>query len=164
MDTPQIKWKLEKVCAHPNSNPDQNKLLLFGCFRCAFVWSVFLLFFVPARFNFALISFDRSTDSQLKLWNISKPHCLRTFKGHINEKNFVGLASNGDYVACGKSTSQFKKLRWLLQRRRHFKIELCTLVALCEVSFRLVGTNDFHVRAENERLTDGGSRCREKLK
>ena len=43
----------------------------------------------------------RSTDSQLKLWNISKPHCLRTFKGHINEKNFVGLASNGDYVACG---------------------------------------------------------------
>ncbi|XP_015750540.1 PREDICTED: E3 ubiquitin-protein ligase RFWD2-like [Acropora digitifera] len=95
-----------------------------------------------------------STDSQLKLWNISKPHCLRTFKGHINEKNFVGLASNGDYVACGKSTSQFKKLRWLFQRRRHFKIELCTLVAVCEVSFRLVGTNDFHVKAENERLTD----------
>lgn len=46
-----------------------------------------------------------STDSQLKLWNINKPHCLRTFKGHINEKNFVGLASNGDYVACGKSVA-----------------------------------------------------------
>lgn len=44
----------------------------------------------------------RSTDSQLKLWNVSKPHCLRSFKGHINEKNFVGLASNGDYIACGK--------------------------------------------------------------
>lgn len=43
-----------------------------------------------------------STDSQLKLWNVNKPHCLRSFKGHINEKNFVGLASNGDYVACGK--------------------------------------------------------------
>ncbi|MGH0145194.1 UNVERIFIED_CONTAM: hypothetical protein FKN15_042238 [Acipenser sinensis] len=42
-----------------------------------------------------------STDSQLKLWNVNKPHCLRSFKGHINEKNFVGLASNGDYVACG---------------------------------------------------------------
>uniref|UniRef100_A0A8B9J6X3 COP1 E3 ubiquitin ligase n=1 Tax=Astyanax mexicanus TaxID=7994 RepID=A0A8B9J6X3_ASTMX len=41
-----------------------------------------------------------STDSQLKLWNVNKPHCLRSFKGHINEKNFVGLASNGDYVAC----------------------------------------------------------------
>lgn len=46
-----------------------------------------------------------STDSQLKLWNISKPHCLRTFKGHINEKNFVGLASNGDYVACGSENN-----------------------------------------------------------
>ena len=100
--------------------------------------------------------FNRSTDSQLKLWNISKPHCLRTFKGHINEKNFVGLASNGDYVACGKSASEFKNLRWLLQRRRHFKIELCMLVTLCELSFRLVGRNDFHVKAENERLTDGG--------
>lgn len=46
-----------------------------------------------------------STDSQLKLWNISKPHCLRTFKGHINEKNFVGLASNGDYIACGSENN-----------------------------------------------------------
>lgn len=44
----------------------------------------------------------RSTDSQLKLWNVGKPHCLRSFKGHINEKNFVGLASNGDYIACGE--------------------------------------------------------------
>jgi len=33
---------------------------------------------------------------------VNKPHCLRSFKGHINEKNFVGLASNGDYVACGE--------------------------------------------------------------
>lgn len=46
--------------------------------------------------------FFRSTDSQLKLWNVGKPHCLRSFKGHINEKNFVGLASNGDYIACGE--------------------------------------------------------------
>lgn len=45
---------------------------------------------------------SRSTDSQLKLWNVGKPHCLRSFKGHINEKNFVGLASNGDYIACGE--------------------------------------------------------------
>uniref|UniRef100_S4R572 COP1 E3 ubiquitin ligase n=1 Tax=Petromyzon marinus TaxID=7757 RepID=S4R572_PETMA len=37
-----------------------------------------------------------STDSQLKLWSVNKPHCLRSFKGHINEKNFVGLATNGD--------------------------------------------------------------------
>uniref|UniRef100_A0A8C2XYK6 RING-type domain-containing protein n=1 Tax=Capra hircus TaxID=9925 RepID=A0A8C2XYK6_CAPHI len=46
-----------------------------------------------------------STDSQLKLWNVGKPYCLRSFKGHINEKNFVGLASNGDYIACGSENN-----------------------------------------------------------
>ena len=29
---------------------------------------------------------------------------------------------------------------------------------------RLLGTNGFHVKAENERLTAAGSRCRQKLK
>lgn len=43
-----------------------------------------------------------STDSQLKLWNVNKPpYSLRSFVGHVNEKNFVGLATDGDYVACG---------------------------------------------------------------
>lgn len=43
-----------------------------------------------------------STDSQLKLWNINQPpYSLRSFVGHVNEKNFVGLATDGDYVACG---------------------------------------------------------------
>ncbi|KAI8518413.1 RING finger and WD repeat domain-containing protein 2 [Branchiostoma belcheri] len=46
-----------------------------------------------------------STDSQLKLWHVSQSHCTRTFQGHINEKNFVGLASNGDYVACGSENN-----------------------------------------------------------
>jgi len=43
------------------------------------------------------------TDGQLKLWDINKqPYCVRSFVGgHINEKNFVGLATNGDYIACG---------------------------------------------------------------
>lgn len=43
-----------------------------------------------------------STDSQLKLWNIHEaPTAMRTFHGHLNEKNFVGLATDGDYIACG---------------------------------------------------------------
>lgn len=43
-----------------------------------------------------------STDSQLKCWNINEPPLAsRTFHGHLNEKNFVGLSTNGDYVACG---------------------------------------------------------------
>ncbi|XP_046749873.1 E3 ubiquitin-protein ligase COP1-like isoform X1 [Diprion similis] len=46
-----------------------------------------------------------STDSQLKMWNIDNPHCLRSFVGHINEKNFVGLATDGDYVACGSENN-----------------------------------------------------------
>lgn len=46
-----------------------------------------------------------STDSQLKMWNINSPHCLRSFVGHINEKNFVGLATDGDYVACGSENN-----------------------------------------------------------
>lgn len=44
------------------------------------------------------------TDGQLKLWDIksnSSTACVRSFYGHINEKNFVGLATNGDYIACG---------------------------------------------------------------
>ncbi|XP_058790586.1 E3 ubiquitin-protein ligase COP1-like [Phymastichus coffea] len=46
-----------------------------------------------------------STDSQLKMWNINNPYCLRSFVGHINEKNFVGLATDGDYVACGSENN-----------------------------------------------------------
>jgi len=50
-----------------------------------------------------------STDSQLKLWDERDDRALRTFSGHINEKNFVGLATNssssGDYVACGSENN-----------------------------------------------------------
>lgn len=46
-----------------------------------------------------------STDSQLKLWNINKPYSLRSFKGHTNEKNFVGLATDGDYIVCGSENN-----------------------------------------------------------
>lgn len=46
-----------------------------------------------------------STDSQLKMWNVNSPNCLRSFVGHVNEKNFVGLATDGDYVACGSENN-----------------------------------------------------------
>lgn len=46
-----------------------------------------------------------STDSQLKLWNINQTHCERSFTGHVNEKNFVGLATDGDYVTCGSENN-----------------------------------------------------------
>ncbi|KAJ1560235.1 coatomer subunit alpha, partial [Cladochytrium tenue] len=33
--------------------------------------------------------------------------CLRTFSGHTNEKNFVGLSVNstGEFLACGSETN-----------------------------------------------------------
>ncbi|XP_071512964.1 E3 ubiquitin-protein ligase COP1-like isoform X1 [Panulirus ornatus] len=46
-----------------------------------------------------------STDSLLKIWNVNKSHCVRSLQGHINEKNFVGLATDGEYVACGSENN-----------------------------------------------------------
>lgn len=46
-----------------------------------------------------------STDSQLKLWRVDAPRCVRSFIGHSNEKNFVGLATDGKYVACGSENN-----------------------------------------------------------
>jgi E3 ubiquitin-protein ligase RFWD2 len=63
-----------------------------------------------------------STDSQLKLWNVNKSQCLRTFKGHSNEKNFVGLATDGDYVACGsENNSLFVYYKGLSKQLLSFK-------------------------------------------
>eukprot|EP01132_Coremiostelium_polycephalum_P002491 gene2491-3083_t len=46
-----------------------------------------------------------STDSTLKLWDVNQPECVRTFTGHANEKNFVGLTVNGDYICCGSENN-----------------------------------------------------------
>ncbi|XP_039250612.1 E3 ubiquitin-protein ligase COP1-like [Styela clava] len=46
-----------------------------------------------------------STDSELKLWNVNSPNCIRSFRGHTNEKNFVGLATDGTYIACGSENN-----------------------------------------------------------
>ncbi|XP_050676414.1 E3 ubiquitin-protein ligase COP1-like [Leptidea sinapis] len=46
-----------------------------------------------------------STDSMLKLWRVDTPRCVRSFTGHANEKNFVGLATDGKYIACGSENN-----------------------------------------------------------
>ncbi|KAI9283094.1 WD40-repeat-containing domain protein [Umbelopsis sp. AD052] len=46
-----------------------------------------------------------STDSTLKLWNIRDGECVRTYTGHVNEKNFVGLSSNSDWISCGSENN-----------------------------------------------------------
>lgn len=30
---------------------------------------------------------------------------MQTFTGHKNEKNFVGLTTNGEYIACGSENN-----------------------------------------------------------
>lgn len=75
-----------------------------------------------------------STDSQLKLWRVESPRCVRSFTGHANEKNFVGLGTDGKYVACGSENNalyvyysglsrpllahRFEAMRGLLERAR----------------------------------------------
>lgn len=46
-----------------------------------------------------------STDSQLRLWRVTEGQCLRTYRGHVNEKNFVGLAVSSGYIVCGSETN-----------------------------------------------------------
>ncbi|CAG8815192.1 7860_t:CDS:1, partial [Racocetra fulgida] len=37
----------------------------------------------------------------LKLWDIESQTCARTYTGHTNEKNFVGLSVSSDWIGCG---------------------------------------------------------------
>ena len=44
---------------------------------------------------------SRSTDSELKSWHTDSGVCIRTYRGHTNDKNFVGLTVTPDFIACG---------------------------------------------------------------
>ncbi|XP_076904898.1 E3 ubiquitin-protein ligase COP1-like [Bidens hawaiensis] len=47
-----------------------------------------------------------STDNTLRLWDVKHNLHVRTFRGHTNEKNFVGLSVNNDFIACGSETNE----------------------------------------------------------
>lgn len=47
-----------------------------------------------------------STDSTLRLWDARALAPARTFSGHTNEKNFVGLSVDQDFIACGSETNE----------------------------------------------------------
>ncbi|CAM6037565.1 unnamed protein product [Sphagnum compactum] len=47
-----------------------------------------------------------STDSTLRLWDVQGNSSVRTLQGHTNEKNFVGLTVNNEYIACGSETNE----------------------------------------------------------
>lgn len=49
-----------------------------------------------------------STDCSLRLWELNEAdQTIRSFTGHMNEKNFVGLSVNCDasYIACGSENN-----------------------------------------------------------
>ena len=54
-----------------------------------------------ARFTSKDELMTSSIDSQILLWKKDIEEPVRTFKGHKNEKNFIGLASRGDFIAAG---------------------------------------------------------------
>ncbi|XP_022955102.1 E3 ubiquitin-protein ligase COP1-like [Cucurbita moschata] len=47
-----------------------------------------------------------STDSTLRLWDVKEYMPLCVYRGHTNEKNFVGLTVNSEYIACGSETNE----------------------------------------------------------
>ena len=46
-----------------------------------------------------------STDSTLKSWRINEGQCIRSYNGHVNEKNFVGLETHDDYIVTGSENN-----------------------------------------------------------
>ena len=46
-----------------------------------------------------------STDSQIKLWTTEHSNCIHSYRGHLNDKNFVGLTTNDDFFACGSENN-----------------------------------------------------------
>ncbi|KDP22292.1 hypothetical protein JCGZ_26123 [Jatropha curcas] len=49
-----------------------------------------------------------SIDGCLKLWNLNESKMIRTYKGHVNNRNFVGLSvwRNGSLLACGSENNR----------------------------------------------------------
>ncbi|XP_024534499.1 E3 ubiquitin-protein ligase COP1 [Selaginella moellendorffii] len=47
-----------------------------------------------------------STDGTLRLWSLESWNTLQVYRGHTNEKNFVGLSVTSDYIACGSETNE----------------------------------------------------------
>lgn len=47
-----------------------------------------------------------ATDNHLRVWDVNTGNCIRVLKGHSNEKNFVGLATDGNHIICGSENNQ----------------------------------------------------------
>ncbi|XP_038686486.1 WD repeat-containing protein RUP2-like isoform X2 [Tripterygium wilfordii] len=48
------------------------------------------------------------TDGCLKLWDLQDSHVIRTYRGHVNNRRFVGLSvwKSGGLIGCGSESNQ----------------------------------------------------------
>ncbi|XP_022735521.1 WD repeat-containing protein RUP2 [Durio zibethinus] len=60
------------------------------------------------RFLDAETMVSAGTDGCLKLWNISDSRLIRTYRGHVNSRSFVGLSvwRHGGLLGCGSENNQ----------------------------------------------------------
>ena len=73
-----------------------------------------------------------STDSQLKLWSVDDNVSYRSFRGHTNEKNFVGLSTTDgsnderrDLIACGsENNALYLYSKGLSQPLLHYRFDV----------------------------------------
>lgn len=57
------------------------------------------------KFSSSTELISASTDSNLKMWDLTGTECVRSYVGHVNDKNFVGLTTDGNYIACGSENN-----------------------------------------------------------
>ena len=96
-----------------------------------------------------------------------------------NSKSFIlyfNGASNSPFASRSVNNREFKKLRRLLQRERHIKLELCVRLSILRLfhvdhvvqnrrtALSLAWYEWFHVKAKSERFTAASSRCCQNLK
>lgn len=72
-----------------------------------------------------------STDNTLRLWHSRTFEQTRTFSGHTNEKNFVGLAVDSEFIACGSETNEVRHISACLMESVHsYLLTTCPCVLL----------------------------------
>lgn len=69
-----------------------------------------------SAYSLIIEMFCRSTDNTIKLWSVSSSQvpgikdnseCIKTYSGHLNEKNFIGLGNSmsHQFFACGSENN-----------------------------------------------------------
>lgn len=119
-------WNPANVCCVQFS-PHSTNLLVFGCADnliycydlrhtqipwCTLAGHGKTVSYIKFLDSESIVS--ASTDNTLKLWDLKKANsdgfssnaCTLTYRGHTNEKNFVGLSTLDGYIACGSETNE----------------------------------------------------------